>query len=117
MTGELLLGQPKSRAGRRIVGIPGVIDPALREHLAIFVNDEPGSLEAGHTPSCRMTRERAWLLVTAEVWRWLLLLLSPLLSSATRPCLATFPAGCGRGCAALARQVWHVCGTASSVDG
>ena len=26
LTGELLLGPPKSKAGRRIVGIPGVID-------------------------------------------------------------------------------------------
>lgn len=43
-TGEMLLGPPKSRAGRRIVGIPGVIVPALREHLAAFVNDEPGAL-------------------------------------------------------------------------
>ena len=43
-TGELLLGPPKSRAGRRIVGIPGVIVPALREHLAAFVSDEPGAL-------------------------------------------------------------------------
>ena len=42
--GEMLLGPPKSRAGRRIVGIPGVIVPALREHLAAFVNDEPGAL-------------------------------------------------------------------------
>jgi hypothetical protein len=29
-----------------------------------------------------MTCERPWVLVTAEVWRWLLLLLSPLLSVA-----------------------------------
>ena len=32
-TGEMLLGPPKSRAGRRVVGIPDVIIPALREHL------------------------------------------------------------------------------------
>jgi integrase len=43
-TGEMLLGPPKSRAGRRIVGIPAVIVPALREHLAVFVKDEPGAL-------------------------------------------------------------------------
>ncbi len=43
-TGEMLLGPPKSRAGRRVVGTPGVIVPALREHLAAFVKDEPGAL-------------------------------------------------------------------------
>jgi integrase len=43
-TGELLLGPPKSQAGRRIVGIPAVIIPVLREHLSIFATDEPGAL-------------------------------------------------------------------------
>ncbi len=43
-TGELLLGPPKSQAGRRIVGIPDAIIPALREHLSIFAKDEPGAL-------------------------------------------------------------------------
>jgi integrase len=43
-TGEMLLGPPKSRAGRRVVGIPGVIVPVLREHLAAFVKDEPNAL-------------------------------------------------------------------------
>jgi len=43
-TGEILLGPPKSRAGRRIVGIPRVIIPVLREHLTIYVKDEPGAL-------------------------------------------------------------------------
>jgi integrase len=43
-TGEILLGPPKSAAGRRIVGIPNSIIPALREHLSVFVKDEPGSL-------------------------------------------------------------------------
>ena len=43
-TGEMLLGPPKSRAGRRVVGIPDAIIPALREHLAVFVQDEPGAL-------------------------------------------------------------------------
>jgi integrase len=43
-TGEILLGPPKSKAGRRVVGIPSVIIPALREHLSIFVNPEPGAL-------------------------------------------------------------------------
>jgi integrase len=43
-TGEMLLGPPKSRAGRRVVGIPGTIVPALREHLATFVGNEPDAL-------------------------------------------------------------------------
>ena len=43
-TGELLLGPPKSRAGRRIIGIPEVIIPVLREHLAAFTGAEPGAL-------------------------------------------------------------------------
>jgi integrase len=43
-TGEILLGPPKSRAGRRVVGIPQAIIPILREHLSIFVKDEPGAL-------------------------------------------------------------------------
>jgi hypothetical protein len=33
-----------SKAGRRVVGVPDAIIPALREHLAVFVKDEPGAL-------------------------------------------------------------------------
>ena len=43
-TGEILTGPPKSKAGRRIVGIPDAIIPALREHLATFASPEPGGL-------------------------------------------------------------------------
>jgi integrase len=43
-TGEILLRPPKSRAGRRVVGIPQAIIPVLREHLSIFVKEEPGAL-------------------------------------------------------------------------
>jgi integrase len=43
-TGEILLGPPKSRAGRRVVGIPQAIIPILREHLSIFGGEEPGAL-------------------------------------------------------------------------
>ncbi|MGW5261601.1 tyrosine-type recombinase/integrase [Microbispora sp. NPDC004025] len=43
-TGELVLGPPKSKAGRRVVGIPQGITPALREHLATYVQDDPGAL-------------------------------------------------------------------------
>lgn len=43
-TGEILLGPPKSRAGRRIVGIPAAIIPILRQHLAVYTGPEPGDL-------------------------------------------------------------------------
>jgi integrase len=43
-TGEMLIGPPKSHAGRRVVGIPEAIVPALQEHLAVFVQDDPGAL-------------------------------------------------------------------------
>jgi integrase len=39
-----MLGPPKSKAGRRVVGIPAAIIPELRQHLAIYVKDEPGAL-------------------------------------------------------------------------
>ena len=40
----MLIGPPKSKAGRRNVGIPAVIVPVLREHLTVFARDEPGAL-------------------------------------------------------------------------
>jgi integrase len=43
-SGKLLLGLPKSRAGRRIVGIPPSIIPLLREHLARYAGPEPEAL-------------------------------------------------------------------------
>jgi len=43
-TGELVLSAPKSRAGRRVVGIPAAIIPILQEHLAILVAPAPGAL-------------------------------------------------------------------------
>ncbi len=43
-TGEIILGPPKSKAGRRIVGIPQVIMPDLRHHLAVFVKAGPSAL-------------------------------------------------------------------------
>ena len=42
--GEILLGPPKSKAGRRVVGVPQAVVPVLREHLSIFVKDGPGAL-------------------------------------------------------------------------
>jgi integrase len=43
-TGEMLVGPPKSKAGRRVVGIPDAIIPELRGHMKVFVKDEPGAL-------------------------------------------------------------------------
>ena len=43
-SGPLLLGPPKSRAGRRIVGIPAAIVPDLERHLAVYVADGPAAL-------------------------------------------------------------------------
>ena len=43
-SGPLLLGPPKSRAGRRIVGIPAAIVPDLERHLAVYVADDPDAL-------------------------------------------------------------------------
>ena len=41
---KITLAPVKSRAGRRTVGIPTVIIPALREHMAVSVAPGPGSL-------------------------------------------------------------------------
>jgi integrase len=43
-TGEILLGPPKSRAGRRVVGIPQGLIPVLSEHLAAYAGPEPTAL-------------------------------------------------------------------------
>jgi integrase len=43
-SGPLLLGPPKSRAGRRIVGIPAAIVPDLERYLAVYVVDDPAAL-------------------------------------------------------------------------
>ncbi|UBU14089.1 tyrosine-type recombinase/integrase [Nonomuraea gerenzanensis] len=40
----LVLGPPKSKAGRRTVGIPQSIVPVLQEHMNTYVQDEPGAL-------------------------------------------------------------------------
>ncbi len=44
LTGEILLRPPKSKAGRRVVGIPTAIIPTLNEHLLTFGKPEPGAL-------------------------------------------------------------------------
>jgi integrase len=64
-TGEMLLGPPKSTAGRRIVGIPAVIVPVLREHMTVFTNDDPGALvfpgaKGGPLPRGNFNKMSAW---------------------------------------------------------
>jgi integrase len=64
-TGEILLGPPKSKAGRRVVGIPQAIIPVLRKHLAIFAKDEPGALvfpgvKGGPLRRCNFNKMSAW---------------------------------------------------------
>jgi integrase len=39
-----VLGPPKSRAGRRTVGIPAAIIPDLKRHLAVYIKPQPGAL-------------------------------------------------------------------------
>jgi integrase len=39
----MVLGAPKSRAGRRVVGIPAMVIPVLHEHLALYVGPAPGA--------------------------------------------------------------------------
>jgi integrase len=39
--GEMVLCPPKSRAGKRVVGIPAVIVPQLAEHLDTYVENRP----------------------------------------------------------------------------
>ena len=43
-TGEMVLGPPKSQAGRRVVGVPAIIVPVLTEHLATYVGPAPEAL-------------------------------------------------------------------------
>jgi len=56
--GVLVLGPPKTAAGRRTLTIPPHVLPALTEHLERFVGSEPDAwLFAGTTPR---TLDRAW---------------------------------------------------------
>src|SRR5215470_16312650 len=64
-TGEIILGQPKSKASRRTVGIPRVIVPDLRHHLAVFAKTDPGALAFPETKSnplrrSNFNRSAAW---------------------------------------------------------
>jgi integrase len=71
-TGELILGPPKSKASRRIVGIPRVILPDLRHHLASFVKADPGALvfpglKGGPLRRGNFNRSAAWPQAVAAI--------------------------------------------------
>jgi integrase len=71
-TGEVILGPPKSKAGRRVVGIPRVILPELRRHLAAFAEPEPGALvfpgaKGGPLRRGNFNRSAAWPQAVAAI--------------------------------------------------
>jgi integrase len=71
-TGEIILGPPKSKAGRRPVGIPQVIIPELRRHLAIYARPEPAALafpgaKGGPLRRGNFNRSAAWPQAVAAI--------------------------------------------------
>jgi integrase len=71
-TGEIILGPPKSKASRRIVGIPRVIVPDLRHHLAAFADLGPGALafpgaKGGPLRRGNFNRSAAWPQAVATI--------------------------------------------------
>jgi integrase len=71
-TGELILGPPKSNASRRTVGIPRVIVPDLRHHLAMFAMADPGALafpgaKGGPLRRGNFNRSAAWPQAVAAI--------------------------------------------------
>lgn len=68
-SGELVLGPPKTDAGRRTVAIPDAIVPELKMHIAAYVGDGPDALVFPGTqrqPLHRKTFYRNWNKATAE---------------------------------------------------
>jgi integrase len=71
-TGEIILGPPKSKAGRRIVGIPRVILLELRSHLAAFARPDPSALafpgaKGGPLRRGNFNRSAAWPQAVAAI--------------------------------------------------
>ncbi len=61
--GQLVIGPPKTAAGRRVVAIPSQLLPDMRRHLAQFVSAEPDALVfAGPkgAPLRRSNFQKAW---------------------------------------------------------
>ena len=70
--GQMVLSPPKSRAGKRIVGIPAVIMPVLREHLDAFVDDWPDAFVflgagGGFLRGGNFRRESSWAQALADL--------------------------------------------------
>ena len=70
--GKISLGPPKSKAARRVVGIPAVIIPALREQLAAFERPEPDALVfpgpmSGPMRRRNFNRAAGWSYATAAI--------------------------------------------------
>ncbi|TDE60409.1 site-specific integrase [Nonomuraea mesophila] len=70
--GGLVLGPPKSKAGRRTVGIPQSIVPVLKEHMNTYVQDEPGALmfpaaKGGPIRRSGFNTRTRWVDVVSEV--------------------------------------------------
>ena len=71
-TGEIILGPPKSKAGRRTVGIPRVVLPELRRHLQAFAERGPGALafpgaKGGRLRRGNFNRSAAWPQAVATI--------------------------------------------------
>ena len=68
----MLLGPPKSKAGRRVVGVPDAIIPVLRDHLPVYVKPEPGALvltgvKGGPLRRGNFSKMSAWPHVVASI--------------------------------------------------
>lgn len=70
--GQIVLGPPKSRAGRRTVGIPNAIIDDLRAHLEIFARPEQAALvfpgpKGGPIRRGNFNRQTAWPQAVATI--------------------------------------------------
>ncbi|MCW2858889.1 MAG: site-specific integrase, partial [Actinoallomurus sp.] len=70
--GEMVHSPPKSRAGKRVIGIPAVIVPELTEHLDAFVEDRPAAFVflgagGGFLRGSNFRREANWAQALADM--------------------------------------------------
>ncbi|MEV0400592.1 tyrosine-type recombinase/integrase [Actinoallomurus sp. NPDC050550] len=70
--GQMVLGPPKSRAGKRVVSFPAVIVPALAEHLDAYVGDDPDAFvflgaKGGFLRGSSFRRAASWNWALAEM--------------------------------------------------
>jgi integrase len=71
-TGELVLGPPKSKAARRIVGIPSSTIPTVRELLSLFVGPEVQALmfpgvKGGPLRRSNFNKMSAWMHAVKDI--------------------------------------------------